>query len=75
MCACIKLASSGLKDFPKFGGTFLAKMQNSPSKFHNFSFQSSKFVFCHFSPLSFDSPQFSLPLTFHPFLPLVLTLI
>ena len=31
MCACIKLASSGLKDFPKFGGKpFLAATK--PSK-------------------------------------------
>ena len=45
-------------------------MQNSPSKFHNFSFQSSKFAFCHFSPLSFNSPQFSILLIFHPYLPL-----
>lgn len=47
-----------------------AKMQNSPSKFHHFSFQSSKFAFCHFSPLSFELSQFSLLLTHHPYLPL-----
>ena len=33
-------------------------MQNSPSKF----------AFYHFSPLSFNPPQFNLPLTFHLFL-------
>ena len=34
-------------------------MQNSPSKFYYFSFQSSKFTFGHFSPLSFKTSQFS----------------
>ena len=35
-------------------------MQNSLSKFHHLSFQSSKFTFCHFSPLSFNHSQFSI---------------
>ena len=46
-------------------------MQNSPSKFHNFLFQSSKFAFCYFSPLSFNPSQFSLPLIFRPSLPFI----
>ena len=37
----------------------MAKMQNLPSKFHYFSFQSSKFAFDHFSSLSFKTSQFS----------------
>ena len=45
-------------------------MQKSLFKFHHFSFQSFKFTFCHFNPLSFNSPQFSPSLIFHPFLPL-----
>ena len=40
-------------------------MQNSTSKFHNFSFQSSKLAFYHFSLLSFNPPQCSHLLTFH----------
>ena len=28
-------------------------MQNLPSKFHHFSFQSFKLEFCHFSPFKF----------------------
>ena len=47
-------------------------MQNLPSKFHHFLFQSYKFAFCHFNRLSFNSPQSSLPLTFHPCLPLTI---
>ena len=39
-------------------------MQNWPSKFHLLSFQSSKFQFCHFSPLSFKVCQFILLLPF-----------
>jgi len=35
------------------------KMQNSLFKFRHFPFQSSKFVFVHFSPLSFKTPQFN----------------
>ena len=46
-------------------------MQNSSSKFHNFLFQSSKFAFCYFSPLSFNPSQFSLPLIFRPSLPFI----
>ena len=41
----------------------MTKMQNSPSKFHYFSFQSSKFGFCHFNNLSFFFSQVSLLLT------------
>ena len=40
-------------------------MQNSLSKFYNFSFQSFMFAFYHFNPLSFNSSQFNPPLTFH----------
>ena len=47
-----------------------AKMQNSQSKFHYFSFQSSKFSFVHFTPQNFKTPQFSSPLSFYPLLPL-----
>ena len=39
------------------------KTQNSPSKFHHFLFQPSKFDFCHFYPLSFIFSQLSHPLT------------
>ena len=46
------------------------KMQNPPSKFHHFSFQSSKFRFCHFSSLSFIHFQLSPQLTIHQLLPL-----
>ena len=46
-----------------FNNYFKAKMQNSPSKFHHFSFQSSKFKFCHFNLLNFIHPQLSPPLT------------
>ena len=33
--------------------------ENSPFKFHHFSFHSSKFAFGHFSPLTFKTRQFS----------------
>ena len=36
----------------------LAKIQNWPSNFHLFSFQSSNFQFCQFSPLTFNFCQF-----------------
>ena len=39
------------------------KMQKSPSKFHHFSFQFSKFKFYHFNLLSFIYPQLSPSLT------------
>ena len=38
-------------------------MQKSPSKFHHFSFQFSKFKFYHFNLLSFIYPQLSPSLT------------
>ena len=56
-------------------GIFLAKMLNRFSKFHHFSFQSSKFAFCHFNSLSFNPPQFSSLLKFHPFLLLIKNII
>ena len=37
-------------------------MQNWPSNFHIFSFQSSNFQFCQFSPLTFNFCQFKAPL-------------
>ena len=39
-------------------------MQNWPSNFHLFSFQSFNFQFCQFSPLTFNFCQFKTPLTF-----------
>ena len=32
---------------------YMAKMQNPSFNFYKFSFQTNKFGFCHFSPLSF----------------------
>ena len=43
-------------------GRLKAKMQNSPSKFYHFLFQSFKFEFCQCSPLSFIYSQSSPPL-------------
>ena len=40
------------------------KIQNWPSNFQSFSFQSSNFQFCHFSPLTFSCCQFSTLLNF-----------
>ena len=37
-------------------------MQNYPSNFHIFSFQSSNFLFCQFNPLTFIFCQFRTPL-------------
>ena len=45
-------------------------MQNSLSKFYNFSFQSSMFAFYHFNPLSFNSSQFNPSLTVRLLVPL-----
>ena len=43
---------------------------NSPSKFHNFPFQSFNFSFCHFNPLSFNYSRFIPLLTISPMLQL-----
>ena len=51
-------------------GKFKVKIQNSLSKFHNFSFQSSKFIFFYFSPLSFNHSQFNFPLIVRLLVPL-----
>ena len=51
-------------------GILKVKMQNSLLKFRHFSFQSSKFIFVHFSPLSFETPQFNPPLECRLLLPL-----
>ena len=40
----------------------MAKIQNPLFKFHHFLFQYSKFVFVHFNPLNFKTPQFCHPL-------------
>ena len=50
--------------------TLKVKMQNCPSNFHSFSFQSSNFQFCQFSSLTFNfcqwrillNPSYGLPL-------------
>ena len=46
------------------------KIQNSLPKFHYFSFQLSKFVFCYFNPISYNHSQFNPPLRVRQMLPL-----
>ena len=46
-------------------------MQNWSSIFQSFSFQSSNFQFCHFSPLTFNCYQFSILLNSSYVLPLI----
>ena len=43
---------------------FFGQNAKHTSRFHLLSFQSSKFEFFHFNPLSFKYSQFSLPLVF-----------
>ena len=49
---------------------FWSNSKTLRSKFYYFSFQSSNFIFFHFSSLSFKTPQFNSPLTCNPILPL-----
>ena len=49
----------------------LIKMQKWPSKFHSFSFQSSNFQYCQFSPLTFNFCQCRIPLNPSYGLPLI----
>ena len=46
-------------------------MQNWPSNFQYFSFQSSNFQFCHFSPLTYNCCQFGTLLNSSYVLPLI----